>query len=237
MGRIELTCAPILMARALLSGSRMKSPGFVLVVTLLVAPLACDATDTASTSTSDGGHEASSEAATHEAGSASLEAGDETDGASTSTSDGGHEASSESAAHEAGSTSLEAGDANDGARQSETGPACPNPVLHGDACSNEGAQMCGRLRSCNDVGTAETTFCTCRNGRYWCGDCPHCPVNLRNAGCGVGQVCDAVTLTTCGGETVSWSTCTCTDGAFWNCQGEDGGRQRYDFCSFDASAE
>jgi len=162
---------------------------------------------------------------------------DSTDAVSTPTPDGGLDASSEAAPPEASPTSLEGGDEVDAARHPEGGLACPNPVNDGVACSSEGAEVCGYVRNCTDFGSNEKTLCTCRNGRYRCGDCPHCPVSLRITGCGIGQVCDAVTLTTCGGETVSWSTCTCADGAWWYCQGDDGGGQRYDFCTGDASTE
>jgi hypothetical protein len=128
----------------------------------------------------------------------------------------------------------DAGDGADGRWNAEGGPVCPNPVVHGTACSNEGAQVCGWERDCTDVGSGRTTFCTCTNGRYKCGDCPHCTVNLNLPGCGIGQVCDAVTLTTCGGETARWASCTCSISR-WRCEGEDGGSQIYELCARDAS--
>jgi hypothetical protein len=134
------------------------------------------------------------------------------------------------ASNEADTASPEGGDGADVAE------ACANPVMHGVACSVEGSTACGWQRDCTDVGTNRTTICTCTNGRYRCGDCPHCMVDLSQMFCGIGQVCDAVTLQLCGGGTVTAASCTCYQGTKWSCEEEDGGRREYLPCGPDGGS-
>jgi hypothetical protein len=141
--------------------------------------------------------------------------------------DAAQEGSAEPDRPETGKPSPDAGDGADG---------CANPVAHGEACSAEGAQVCGWERDCTDVALGRMTLCTCTNGRYRCGDCPHCPVDLRAHGCGIGQVCDAVTFQDCDGNTVQAESCVCW-GHVWSCDQGDGGQRVYSLCSPDAGAQ
>jgi hypothetical protein len=87
----------------------------------------------------------------------------------------------------------------------------------------EGSVACGRPRSCTDVEDPRTTQCTCRNGKYDCGSCPHCNIDLHSPGCGIGQVCDGVTFTLCDGTKEEISvTCSCNFQS-WNCAGDASG--------------
>jgi hypothetical protein len=100
-------------------------------------------------------------------------------------------------------------------RRPPSDASCPGtPVVAGQACTVEGSIACGQPRSCTDVPSSLTTDCVCQSGQYWCGDCPFCNIDLRNPGCGIGQVCDGVAFTLCSGakETVN-ETCRCTFGS------------------------
>jgi hypothetical protein len=101
---------------------------------------------------------------------------------------------------------------------------CPGtPVAHGMSCTGEGSIACGRMRSCTDIGSDGFIDCVCRNGRYVCGTCPHCSVDLRSnvGGCGLGQVCDGMTVTLCDGSQLEVdSTCSC-QGFYFTCENTD----------------
>jgi hypothetical protein len=100
-------------------------------------------------------------------------------------------------------------------RRAPRDASCPGtPVREGETCTVEGTIACGWERSCTDVDSPFTTDCICRNGRYSCGECPFCNIDLRLRGCGIGQVCDGVAFTLCSGaqETVN-ETCSCMIGS------------------------
>lgn len=101
---------------------------------------------------------------------------------------------------------------------------CTNPTAsHGAACSVEGAKECGYKRFCTDVGTPGTTECTCTQGRFVCGSCPPCNIDLRNQGCGIGLVCDGVTFTRCDGSMFNVAaTCNCMGPSNWVCNNDAG---------------
>jgi hypothetical protein len=106
---------------------------------------------------------------------------------------------------------------------------CSMPVQHGDTCTTENEIACGYPRVCTDIGPefGARAQCVCQNGRFSCGSCPHCTVQLPILGCGFGQVCDGITLTRCDGTTEEIpTTCHCWGFGF-TCEGatpgSDGG--------------
>jgi hypothetical protein len=129
----------------------------------------------------------------------------------------------------------------DGGHETGAEPdACAAPVTHGGSCAAEGATACGFERMCGDVDTGRRTTCTCRNGRYFCGSCPSCTSSLRALNCGIGQVCDGLTLGLCDNTSVTIpGTCRCHFGSpsSWECEGDDGGKQTYLFCRPDAGTD
>ena len=121
----------------------------------------------------------------------------------------------------------------------DAGPCEGHPVS--GACTQEGATACGIAPSCTDEVTLTPATCTCTGGQWNCGNCGPCDI-VQSAdvlGCGIGRVCDGVTLTDCEGTVTKYPGlhCVCTGANGYTCTGDAGPPTIDPGCHVDAGSD